>query len=67
MIDSQNILGAVLFIVLFTCVMFLATVDSFKPLTAYIISPPIFFIVLYFQDLPAGKESIINEDKLNGQ
>ena len=48
MINSQNILGAVFYKVPFTSVMFLATVDSFKPLTAYIMSPPAFLIVLSF-------------------
>ena len=55
MIDSQNILGAVLFIVLFTCVMFLATGDSFKPLTANIISPPIFFYCVIFSGFTCGQ------------
>tara|TARA_B100000575_G_C22557454_1_gene354981 strand:+ start:236 stop:415 length:180 start_codon:yes stop_codon:yes gene_type:complete len=55
MIDSQNIPGAVLFIVLFTGVIFLATVDSFKPLTAYIMSPHVFSIVLYFAGFTYGQ------------
>ena len=55
MIDSQNIPGAVLFIALFTGVMFLATVHLFKPLTAHIISPPVFFIMLYFAGFTYGQ------------
>ena len=48
MINSQNTLGAVFFIVLFIGAILLATVDSFEPLTAYIMSPPAFLIVLSF-------------------
>ena len=55
MIDSQNTPGAVFFIVPFIGVMFLATVDSFKPLTAYIMSPPVFFIVLSFAGFTYGQ------------
>ncbi len=55
MINSQNILGAVFYKVPFTSVMFLAIVDSFKPLTAYIMSPPILFVVLYFAVFTCGQ------------
>ena len=55
MIDPQNLLGAVLFIVLLTGVIFLALGESFKPLTAYIMSPPVFFIVLYFSGFTYGQ------------
>ena len=48
MINSQNILGTVFFIVLFIGAVLLATVDSFVPLTSYIMSPPAFLIVLSF-------------------
>ena len=48
MINSQNILGVVFFIVLFIGAIFLATVDSFEPLTAYIMSPPAFLVALSF-------------------
>ena len=48
MINSQNTLVAVFFIVLFIGAIFLATVDSFEPLTAYIVSPPAFLVVLSF-------------------
>ena len=48
MIYLQNTLLAVFFIVLFIGAILLATVDSFKQLTAYIISPPAFPIVLLF-------------------
>ena len=48
MINSKNTLGAVFFIVLFIGAIFLATVDSFEPLTAYIVSPPAFLVVLSF-------------------
>ena len=48
MINSQNTLGTVFFIVLFIGAIFLATADSFEPLTAYIMSPPAFLVVLSF-------------------
>ena len=48
MISSQNTLEAVFFIVLFIGAIFLATVDSFEPLTAYIMSPSAFLVVLSF-------------------
>ena len=48
MISSQNTLEAVFFIVLFIGAIFLATVDSFEPLTAYIMSPPAFLVALSF-------------------
>jgi len=48
MINSQNTFVAVFFIVLFIGVILLATIDSFLQLTAYIMSPPAFLIVLSF-------------------
>ena len=48
MINSQNTFVAVFFIVLFIGVILLVTVDSFEPLTAYIMSLPVFLIVLSF-------------------
>ena len=48
MINSQNTLGAVFFIVLFIGAILMVTVDTFGPVTAYIMSPPAFLIVLSF-------------------
>ena len=48
MINSQNTLVAVFFILLFIGTKLLATVGSFEPLTAYIMSSPAFLIVLSF-------------------
>tara|TARA_B100000886_G_C20170380_1_gene385809 strand:+ start:14 stop:361 length:348 start_codon:yes stop_codon:yes gene_type:complete len=48
MISSKNILRAVFFIVLFIGAILMATVGSFDPLTAYIMSPPAFVIVLSY-------------------
>ena len=48
MINSQNTLGPVFFIVLFIGAILLATVDSFEPSTAYTLSLPAFLIALSF-------------------
>ena len=48
MINSQNTLGVVFFIVLFIGAILMVTVDTFGPLTAYIMSPSAFLIVLSF-------------------
>ena len=60
MINLQNTLGAVFFIVLFFGATLLATVDSFEPLTAYIMSPPAFLIVLSFAGFTYIKKININ-------
>jgi|TARA_B100001741_G_scaffold299716_1_gene286359 hypothetical protein len=64
MINSQNALGAVFFIVLFIGAILLATVDSFEPLTAYIISPPAFLIVLSFAGFTYIKKDKYEFDEL---
>ena len=64
MINSQNTLGAVFFIVLFIGAILLATVDSFEPLTAYIISPPAFLIVLSFAGFTYIKKDKYEFDEL---
>ena len=48
MINSQNTLEAVFFIVLFIGAILMATVDTVGPVFAYIMSPPVFLIVLSF-------------------
>ena len=64
MINSQNTLGAVFFIVLFIGAILLATVDSFEPLTAYIMSPSAFLIVLSFAGFTYIKKDKYEFDEL---
>ena len=64
MINSQNTLGAVFFIVLFIGAILLATVDSFEPLTAYIMSPPALLIVLSFAGFTYIKKDKYEFDEL---
>ena len=64
MINSQNTLGAVFFIVLFIGAILLAAVDSFEPLTAYIMSPPTFLVVLSFAGFTYIKKDKYEFDEL---
>ena len=64
MINSQHTLGAVIFIVLFIGTKLLATIDSFESLTAYIMSPPVFLIVLFFAGFTYTKKDKYEFDKL---
>ena len=63
MINSQNTLGVVFFIVLFIGAILMATVDTFRPVTAYIMSPPAFLIVLSFAGFSYIKKDKIEFDK----
>ena len=65
MINSKNTLGEVLFIVLFIGAILIATVDSFDPLTAYIMSPPAFLIVLSFAGFTYIKKDKYEFDELD--
>ena len=64
MINSQNTLGVVFFIVLFIGAILMATVDTFRPVTAYIMSPPAFLIVLSFAGFTYIKKDKYEFDKL---
>ena len=64
MINSQNTLAAVFFIVLFIGTILLATIDSFESFTAYIMSPPAFLIVLSFAGFTYTKKDKYEFDKL---
>jgi len=64
MISSKNTLGAVFFIVLFIGAILMATVDSFDPLTAYIMSPPAFLIVLSYAGFTYIKKDKYKFDEL---
>ena len=64
MINSQNALGAVFFIVLFIGAILLATVDLLDPLVSYIISPPAFLIVLSFAGFTYMKKNKYDFDEL---
>ena len=64
MINSQNTLGAVFFIVLFIGAILLATVDSPDLLTSYIISPHAFLIVLSFAGFTYMKKNKYDFDEL---
>jgi len=64
MINSQNTLGAVFFIVLFIGAILMATVDSFEPVLVYIMSPPAFLIVLSFAGFTYIKKDKYQFDKL---
>ena len=65
MINLQNTFLAVFFIVLFIGAILLATVDSFKQLTAYILSPPAFLIVLLFVGITYIKKDNHEFDELS--
>ena len=64
MINSQNTLGAVFFIVLFIGAILMVTVDTFGPVTAYIMSPPAFLIVLSFARITYIKNDKYEFDEL---
>ena len=64
MINSQNTLGAVFFIVLFIGALLMATVDTVGPVLAYIMSPPAFLIVLSFAGFTYIKKDKFEFDKL---
>ena len=64
MINSQNTLVAVFFILLFIGTKLLATVGSFEPLTAYIMSSPAFLIVLSFVGITYIKKDKHEFDEL---
>lgn len=64
MMNSQNTLGAVFFIVLFIGAILLATVDSFELLTAHIMSPPTFLTVLSFAGFNYIKKDKYEFDEL---
>ena len=64
MISSKNTLGAVFFIVLFIGAILMATVDTFGPVTAYIMSPPAFLIVLSFAGFTYIKKDKYEFEKL---
>ena len=64
MINSQNTLGAVFFIVLFIGALLMATVDTVGPILAYIMSPPAFLIVLSFAGFTYIKKDKFEFDKL---
>ena len=62
--NLQNNLVAVIFIVLFIGAILMATVDTFGPVTAYIMSPPAFLIVLSFAGFTYIKKDKYEFDKL---
>ena len=64
MINSQNTLGAVFFIVLFIGALLMATIDTVGPVLAYIMSPPAFLIVLSFAGFTYIKKDKFEFDKL---
>ena len=64
MINSQNTLEAVFFIVLFIGAILMATVDTVGPVFAYIMSPPVFLIVLSFAGFTYIKKDKFEFDKL---
>ena len=64
MINSQNTLGAVFFIVLFIGALLMATVDTVGTVLAYIMSPPAFLIVLSFAGFTYIKKDKFEFDKL---
>ena len=65
MINSQNTLGAVFFIVLFIGAILLAAVDSFEPLTACNMSLPAFLIVLSFAGFTYIKKDKYEFDEMS--
>ena len=64
MMNSKSTLGAVFFIVLFIGAILMATVDSFGPVLAYIVSPTAFLIVLSFAGFTYIKKDKYQFDKL---
>ena len=64
MINSQNTLRAVFFVVLFIGAILMATVDTFRQVTAYIMSPPAFLVVLSFAGFTYIKKDKYQFDKL---
>ena len=64
MINSQNTLGGVFFIVLFIGAILMATVYTDGPVLAYIMSPPAFFIVLSFAGFNYIKKDKYEFDEL---
>ena len=64
MINLQNTFLAVFFTLLFIGAILLGTVYSFKQLTAYIISPPAFLIVLFFVGITYIKKDKHEFDEL---
>ena len=65
MINSQNTLGGVFFIVLFIGALLMATVDTVGPVLAYIMSPPAFLIVLSFAGFTYIKKDKYEFDEMS--